>query len=510
MTVYGFFFSTLLHRIFPCGIFRLAATAFAGAALLAGCAVGPDFQAPQSDAPVDWTSWQGGDTALHDPVLRSNQGPVLPRWWQAFNDATLNQLLARAQTANPDLQTAALRFAQSRVLRLTVAAQHGPQVSAGAQAGRQRQSEHGAATRMIDVLAPAGSDDLVRLLSEPFNLYQAGFDASWELDLWGRVRRSIEAADADAGAAAAALDGVRLGIVAEVARNYFELRGLQGQVRLARADLSAAAQYMELIQARADGGMNSDLDATRQRALLAELRARLPQLLEQEARTINQLSLLLGERPGTLQAELAAGAEAPVAIVLPDLALGLPSELARRRPDIRQAEAKLHSATASIGVAVADLYPRITLGASFGLESIGSRDLGDWASRRWTVGPSLDLPLFDMGRRRSIVTLRNLQQQEAAVAYQQTVLKAWHEIDTALTAYTAERQRNQQLAEQQAQSSDAYRMARVRYKNGLTSFLDVLDAQRKMLAAQRDHAQSNSQLAIRLVVVHKALGAGDY
>jgi outer membrane protein TolC len=276
-----------------------------------------------------------------------------------------------------------------------------------------------------------------------------------------------------------------------------------------------------LIQARAGGGMNSDLDATRQRALLAGLRARLPQLLELEARTINQLSLLLGERPGALQAELAAGADAsagsnkpaglnaPAAVVLPDLVLGLPSELARRRPDIRQAEAKLHSATASIGVAVADLYPRITLGASFGLESIGSRDLGDWASRRWTVGPSLDLPLFDMGRRRSIVTLRNLQQQEAAVAYQQTVLKAWHEIDTALTAYTAERQRNQQLAEQQIQSGDAYRMARVRYKNGLTSFLDALDAQRKMLAAQRDYVASNSQLAIRFVAVHKALGAGD-
>ena len=232
-----------------------------------------------------------------------------------------------------------------------------------------------------------------------------------------------------------------------------------------------------------------------------------PQLLDQEARSVNLLSLLLGERPGALH-ELKSGADTSVTRLLPDLALGLPSELARRRPDIRQAEAKLHSATAAIGIAVADFYPRITLGAKFDLESISSRDLLEWSSRHWTIGPSLEIPIFDMGRRRSVVTLRKLQEQEAAVAYQRTVLQAWHEIDTALSAYAAERQRNAQLAKREKESRDAYELAHVRSQNGLTSSLDELDARRAVLSAQRDYAGSNVQMAIGLVAIYKALGGG--
>jgi NodT family efflux transporter outer membrane factor (OMF) lipoprotein len=227
-----------------------------------------------------------------------------------------------------------------------------------------------------------------------------------------------------------------------------------------------------------------------------------------EAQTINRLSLLLGERPGALQATLAASSGLAHQ-ALPDLSLGLPSELARRRPDIREAEARLHAATASIGVAMADLYPRITLGASFGLESTGAGDFASWGSRRWSIGPSLDLPIFDMGRRRSVVVLRQLQQQEAAIAFQKTVLEAWHEVDTALNDYTGQRQRNQQLAERERESRDADELARVRYENGLTSFLDVLDAQRSLLAARQELADSTSLLAIRLVAVFKALGGGE-
>jgi NodT family efflux transporter outer membrane factor (OMF) lipoprotein len=476
--------------------------------MLAGCTVGPSFKRPIVEAPPGWSSWQGGDVSLRDAEMRGNQAPVSERWYETFEDATLNALQIRARTANPDLRTAALHFAQSRAQRQTAAAQRGPQVNAEAGASRQRESERGAITRLLGAIAPANSGPLVQVLSDPYNLYQAGFDASWELDLWGRVRRSVEAADADLAASSAALDGVRIGIAAEVARNYFELRAVQEQLRLARADLAAAEEYLELVQARADGGVASDLDATRQRALLAELAARLPQLLDQEARSINLLSLLLGERPGALHAELNSGADTSVRRLLPDLALGLPSELARRRPDIRLAEAKLHSATAAIGIAVADLYPRITLGGKFGLESISSRDLVEWGSRRWTIGPSLEIPIFDMGRRRSVVTLRKLQEQEAAVAYQRTVLQAWHEIDTALSAYAAERQRNAQLAKREKESRDAYELAHVRSQNGLTSSLDELDARRAVLSAQRDYAGSNVQMAIGLVAIYKALGGG--
>jgi NodT family efflux transporter outer membrane factor (OMF) lipoprotein len=440
--------------------------------------------------------------------MLANQTPVPDRWWESFGDPTLNALQARARTANPDLRTAALQFAQSRAQRQTAASQRGPEVDANAGASRSRESEHDATSRLISAVDPKSSGQLERLLSAPYNLNQAGFDASWELDLWGRVRRSVEAADADVAASGAEFDGVRLDIAAEVARVYFELRGAQKQVQLARTDLVAAEEHLELVQARADGGVISELEAIRQRALLADLRARLPDLLDQEAQAINQLSLLLGEHPGVLQIELSGAANASVMHVLPNLAMGLPSELARRRPDIRQAEAQLHSATAAIGVAVADLYPRITLTGNFGFEAIDASNLTAWSSRTWAVGPSMDVPIFDMGRRRSVVTLRKLQQQEAAVAYQRTVLTAWHEVDTALSGYTAERQRNEQLGNKEKESQDAYGLACSLRQSGLTSYLDELDAQRSMLAAQRDFADSRSQLAIRLVAIYKALGGG--
>lgn len=472
-----------------------------------GCAVGPDFERPTPETPADWTSWHGGDASLNDTTLRSaaTSEPQQP-WWETFDDPILNTLQARALAANPDLKTAALRFAQSRAQRQMTAAQRGLQLSADGGVVRQRQSENGAGTRLIDILAPPNQDALIQALSEPFTLYQGGFDASWELDLWGRVRRSVEAADANVAGAAAALSGVLLSIQAEVARNYFELRGLQDQVRLTRADIAAAEESLELVQARADGGLTSDLDATRQAALLDDLRSRLPQLLDQEAQTINQITLLLGENPGSLRTELEARNEASAARPLPDLTLGIASEVAQRRPDIRQAEAKLHAATAGIGVAVADLYPRIVLGASFGLESTDSGKFGDWGSRQWSVGPSLSIPLFDQGRRRSEITLRKLEQQRAAVAYQQTVLKAWHEIDTALGSYSAQAQRNAQLVQREANSRAAYELAHVRYENGLTSFLDDLDAQRTLLQAQRDRVSSDSQMAIQLVAIYKAIG----
>ena len=478
------------------------------ALMLVSCAVGPSFERPTPDSPKEWSSWHGGAASLQDAGMRGNQAPVPERWWETFGDSTLNVLQSRASTANPDLRTAALRFAQSRAQRQTAAAQRGPQLNADASASRRRESEHGASTRLLTAIAPANSAQLVQLLSDPYNLYHAGFDASWEFDLWGRVRRSVEAADADAAGAAAALEGMRIGIAAEVARDYFELRGVQTQVQLAHADLAAAEEHLELVQARAEGGVIADYEATRQRAQLADLRARLPALVDQEAQTINLLSLLLGEHPGALQAELQSKADTSVARVLPDLALGLPSELARRRPDIRQAEAQLHSATAAIGVAVADLYPRITLTGSFGFEAIDADNLVAWGSRTWAVGPSLNIPVFDMGRRRSMVTLRKLKEQEAAVAYQRTVLNAWHEVDTALSAYAAERQRNGQLAKRESESGDGYHLAHSLREGGSTSFLEELDAQRSLLSAQRDFADSNSQLAICLVAIYKALGGG--
>ncbi|VTU24053.1 Toluene efflux pump outer membrane protein TtgI precursor [Variovorax sp. PBL-H6] len=474
--------------------------------LAGGCAVGPEFKAPTAEVPADFSAWHGGSAELLDTQARDAAG--MPIGWSAFADPVLDALMAKALDANHDLQTAALRFAQSRVQRQQAEAQRGPQLNASAAAARQRQSEFGSGTRLIDALNPSNREQLIGALSEPHNLYQAGFDASWELDLWGRVRRAVEAADADVDASQAMLAQVQLAVQSELARNYFELRTAQRQLRIARDDIAASDESLTLVKARADGGLTTDLDVRRQAAQTADLRARLPQLLAQEAQTTNRITLLLGERPGTLQAQLAAPADGPAG-ALPDLSPGLPSEVALRRPDIRRAQAQLHSATASIGVAVADLYPHITLGANFGLESVGSRNFGEWGSRQWSIGPSLQLPLFDGARRRSTVTLRELQQQEAVVAYQQAVLKAWHEIDDALSAYAAERQRHLQLADKERQSRDAWELARVRYAHGLTDFLVQLDAQRTLLQAQRDQVDSGGRLAMDLVMLTKALGGAE-
>jgi NodT family efflux transporter outer membrane factor (OMF) lipoprotein len=478
-------------------------------AILGGCSlIGPDFKPPQAGAPADWSSWHSGADELREGlVLKPSTLPE--QWWTVFGDSTLNDLQDRALQASPDLQTAALHFAQSRAQRASAAAQRGPEVNGSGSAKRQRESETGASTRLISAIAPggAGQQQIISLLSSPYNLYQSGFDASWELDLWGRVRRSIEAADADLAGAAEMLTQARLSISSEVARNYFQLRSTQRQLRIARQDIAAAEEALGLIQARARGGLTDQSDVVRQNAQLADLKSRVPQLLGQEAATINQISLLVGARPGALTLGTIEGVDAAPA-ALPDLALGVPSDLARRRPDIRQAEEKLHSATANIGVAKGDLLPRITLGASFGFESLLGDKFGDWGSRRWSLGPSLSLPIFDSGRRHAVVELRELQQQEAAVSFQQTVLKAWQEIDDALNNYGAERKRNLQLLEKQNSSQEAYDLARAKYAGGLTDFLPQLDAQRTLLQAERDLADSDSQIRERLVAVYKAVGGG--
>jgi NodT family efflux transporter outer membrane factor (OMF) lipoprotein len=480
-------------------------------AALAGCVSGPEFEAPAPEAPASFSDWHGGSAGLLDGRAAATTVPpsTASSGWSIFGDPVLDALEARVLGANQDLQTAALRFAQSRSQRQVVASQRAPQVDASAGLTRNRQSENGSATLLIDALNPANRKSLIDTLSEPYNLYQAGFDASWEIDLWGRVRRSIEAADADAAAAQALLAQVQLSVQAELARDYFGLRSVQRQIRLARADIAAAEETQALVRARADGGLTTDLDVARQDAQTADLRATLPVLLDQEAVAMNQISLLVGEHPGALQAQLVQPADAPPearTAALPDLSLGLPSEVALRRPDIQQAQAQLHAATANIGVAVADLYPRITLGANFGPVSTSASEFGDWGSRQWSVGPSLQLPVFDNGRRHASVTLRELQQQQAAVAYQQTVLKAWHEIDDSLSAYSAERQRNLQLAAKERASRDALQLARVRYEHGLTDFLVQLDAERTWLQAQRDQAESSGRLAQNLVAISKALG----
>ena len=424
---------------------------------------------------------------------RSEQ--VDEQWWTQFDDPLLTELVEQARTANLDVRVAALRLAQSRAQRGVVAGGRLPEVSANASYQRQRQSEFGTGVRLIDVIAPPGEnrDAIIDALSEEYDVYQAGFDASWEIDLWGRTRRAIESADASVAATTEDLHAAQVSVVAETARTYLELRGVQDQLRISLGDVAASESLLELAEARAAGGLVTQLDVASQQARLADARARVPQLRQPERQLTDALALLLAQTPGSLASRLAAVRPVPAPPL--QIAGGLPSEIARRRPDIRGAEARLQAATAEIGVAVADLYPRITLTGGFMFQSLDAADLTDWGARQWTVGPSLYLPIFNGGRLRSRVELRKLQQQEAAVIYQRTVLRAWHEIDAALSAYDAEQRRREELEAGVKASRDAYEIATVRYEQGLTNYLVALDAQRTLLQAERSLSESTTSVS---------------
>lgn len=484
-------------------IIRRSLLAAAGGALLSACAAGPAFKPPSAPPPARW----GAQAEAAELRAMITTDDVEQQWWKRFNDPTLVALIDKARAANPDVRIAALRVGQSRAQRRAVAGQRAPNVSASGSYQRQRQSEFGVGVRLVDAIgAPAGREAIVEALSEPFDVYQAGFDVSWELDLWGRVRRAVESADAAAAASLEDLRAAQTSLTAEVARAYFQLRGAQEQLRIAQNDVAASESALELTQSRAAGGLITQLDVASRRARLAEARAREPQLRQAVAELQNALAALLGEPPGALDALLAA--EQPPPQPPAHIAVGVASEVARRRPDIRSAEARLHAATAQIGVAAADLYPRITLTGGFLSQSLQAADFSEWGARQWSVGPSLYLPVFDGGRRRAVIELRELEQQEAAVNYQRTVLRAWREIDDALSGYLAERRRNAELALALAAAADAHGLAGARYEHGLTNFLVALDAQRTLLQAQIAYSDSNTALVVRLTALYKALGGG--
>jgi NodT family efflux transporter outer membrane factor (OMF) lipoprotein len=295
-------------------------------------------------------------------------------------------------------------------------------------------------------------------------------------------------------------------MLAEIARDYIQLRGVQRQEEISQENLRAAQDSLTLTQQRAAAGLTSQLDVASAASQVATTSAALPQLAQQRTQLINQLSFLLATPPGTLTQELSTPHAIPP--VPPRVPIGLPSELARRRPDIRQAEAKLHAQTAEIGVATAAFYPSVNLTGNFDLQALHVTDLGDWAARTYNFGPSISLPIFQGGRLTGNLELTKQQQKEAAVAYQRTVLNAWQEVANALTAYSAEQGRRGRLGEAVAQSRQALDLARDQYRRGLVAFLQVLNAEQALLAAEQQEADSTVLVSTNLVQLYKALGGG--
>jgi len=485
-----------------------------GVLLLAGCTVGPDFGPQNPWSPLSWFSRRGADAIT---ASLPNAAPLDAEWWRRFNDPVLTDLVARANAANLDVQAATFRLAQSRAQAGVAAASLFPQINANASYTRQLPSERGA-TSLFGGGGGAGAATQANGLGgrqggsptsggiSAFDLFQGGFDASWELDLWGRVRRSVESANAALDASAEARRSSLLSTMAEVARDYLQLRGTQASLRITRDNLAAAQDTAMLTRSRARAGLATDLDVANAEAQVEATAAQIPALEQQEAQIINQIGLLLALPSAALLAELSGPKGVPP--VPPDVPIGLPSELARRRPDIRQAEAQLHAAIADIGAAQADFYPRVSLSGSAALQSIQLKDLGSWAAKAYSFGPSVTLPIFDGGRLRRTLELRQARQQEAAIDYRRTVLQAFAEVDNALVAYGKEQRRRERLARQATLARRALSLAQNSFRQGLTDFLQVLTAQRTALQAEQQLADSTTTVSTNLVALYKALGGG--
>ena len=475
---------------------------------LAGCTVGPDFVRPTAQTPAHWSD--PGQTSRPDdrarPSTTSEQTADLRDWWADFNDPTLSSLIGRAVDSNLDLRVAVLRIEEARAQRAVTAASAWPTLAANASYTRTRLSETtptGSLFYSIGDIKIPGSAGIS--IPNPYNQYQLGADVSWELDLFGRVRRSVEAADATIQVSVEDRHAALISLLADVARNYIELRGAQWSKATALQSIATTNELLELTQQRRAAGLTSEIDVVEAGAQLSATRSQLPAFELAITQAINALSRLLGQPPGALRMELQAAAPMPP---LPSsVPLGLPSELARRRPDIREAEASLHAQTAQVGVAVAGLYPRVTLSGGGGLQSETLGELTEWASRFGSIGPTLELPVFDRGRWK-MITLQNVRAKEAAVIYASTVLNALQEVENARAAFDADQDKREWLDATVSQNIDALTLARQRYASGVASFIEVLDAERTLQQNQLSLAQTDTLVGDDLVSLYRALGGG--
>jgi NodT family efflux transporter outer membrane factor (OMF) lipoprotein len=453
-----------------------------------GCAVGPNYQEPKLSTPAGWQE---------APQPGVDVRPAeLARWWTSFNDPLLDSLVERAVASNLDLRIAEARIREARAARALAASGLWPTLGVSAAYSRNRSSENAFS---LGGFAPPGGK-----LEQ--NLFSTGFDAGWEIDIFGGVRRSVEAADAAIDATVESRRDVLVTLLGDVAKSYIDLRGFQRRLAVARANLKAQQDTLELTRIRFQAGLTSDLEVAQAEAQVNTTAAQIPTLESALKAAAYSLDLLLGLSPGALWNELAG--EKPIPDLPSEVLVGLPSELLRRRPDIRVAERQLAAATAQVGAAMADLFPKFSLTGAFGLRSVSAADWLTGRSRFWSIGPTVSWPIFDAGRIRANIEIRNAQQEQALVQYQKTVLAAFGEVEKALVNYSREQARRQALLEAVASSRRAVEMANELYVRGLSDFLNVLDTQRSLYAAENDLAQSEAAMASNLVALYKALGGG--
>ncbi len=453
------------------------------ALIIGGCtAVGPNYNQVEPKAPTKWHS------ELQEGLNVEQTNPVnLARWWIILDDSQLVTLEERAIEGNLDLQVAQSRIREARAMRGISRAQFFPTLDAGATATKFRSSEE----------TGTGNEQ---------DLYSAGFDASWELDLFGGVQRSVEAAQADLEATRENRNALLVSLLAEVALNYVEVRTYQSRLEVSRANIKAQLESYELNDSRFQAGIIGELAVQESLRILEGSRSQIPRLEAGLDAAKNRLAVLLGERPGNLHKELAT--KQPLPSLPLSVAIGIPAETLRHRPDVRRAERELAAQTARIGVATADLYPKFRLFGTLGLESLSAGNLFQSSSRTWGIGPRTSWNLFDGGTIRKNIEIQNARQEEALIHYELTILRTLEEVENALVNYAKEQQRRDFLAKASVAAERTTALAQDQYKAGLVSFNNVLDADRALLVLQDELAQSDGTVISNLIRLYKALGGG--
>ncbi|MBP8606492.1 MAG: efflux transporter outer membrane subunit [Phycisphaerae bacterium] len=451
---------------------------------LAGCTVGPDYQPPAPVLPDMWA-----EAAL----MQQGEPNLLKEWWVVLDDPVLMRLIEQASQGSRNLRQAYERIAESRALRDYAAGRYYPAADFSASYTRSRESAN-TAFAFPAMLQEHGS-------------YTGGFDAAWELDLFGGIRRSVESAQALLEASVENFRDVQASLYAEVAADYVELRTVQMRLQFAMDNIKVQKDTLTLTEDRYKAGLAPELDVAQARQNLANTEAQVPSLRTAEIQVLNRLAVLLGQYPQELDEVL----KMPAAIPLPasdKLPSALPADLLRQRPDIRRAERQLAAQTAQTGVTVSQLYPSFSLWGSFALVAERFPDVGNWSSRSYSYGPSLGWRVFEGGRIRSLVRADEARMRQLLAAYEHTVLTAVGEVETAAAAYVQESQREEALQRSVRAAEDTVRLVSSLYRSGLTDFQNVLDAQRTLFSQQDMLAVSRGARVLNLIRIYKALGGG--
>lgn len=456
-----------------------------GLAVLAGCAVGPDYEQPKTSTPPQWTSLNGGET----------NGPVeLAQWWKNFGDTNLDAYIAIAIQSNLTLRVAEARVREARAQKGIVSANLWPSLSANGSYSANRYSDNA-----FPPLTGFG-------ISPDYNLYDANLDAVWELDIFGGTRRAVQAATAQISSAEYSQRDVLVSVLAEVARDYISARAYQERLAIARDNIKAERDVLDLTSNRFESGLGTDLDVEQSKALLSTTESQIPSLEIGFDESVRGLAVLLGQSPDALMNEMTAQKDIP--ITPPMVPVGLPSDLLLRRPDVQKAEQDLASATAQIGVAKADLYPKFSLTGIAGFQSTSAGNWFDYVNRYWSAGPTVQWELFEAGSIVANIHVQNARQEEALNTYQQTVLVALEETENALTSYAKEQVRRESLNQSVEANKAAFDLSTQLYKSGLADFIRVLDSEQSLFITQDALVQSDQNVSQNLVQLYKALGGG--